>query len=257
MSARPRSIPWGGDPSSTARMSLARSGNPTRSSSRSRRTAVSTSSVSRRRSHVRTFVGRQPIAAATSRAPRSYQLSCRSIAPRSSSWVLISMMISVDEPGWKARMSIHPCHRPWTISTSLRVDQPCRARRRPTYAEHRPWSTPDGRGSITSGRAPTICRSRCSASPIRITMSSVALTRPVSIPAINDRDTPTAAASSACVMSSNVRASRQRLAKLTRSWFVTRRSQALRAYPAINRPALSQMTSKDSTSASPHAAAAR
>jgi hypothetical protein len=56
---------------------------------------------------------------------------------------------------------------------------------------------------------------------MRITTSSVALTRAVSIPAICERDTPTAAASSSWVISSDVRASRQSCAKVMRSGFAT------------------------------------
>jgi hypothetical protein len=81
---------------------------------------------------VMTRVGVQPRCRAIARASRSYHPIWRSIAPRSSRTVLISITSSVRERGSKASRSIHPCERRCAISTSRAVRHPTVNNRRLT-----------------------------------------------------------------------------------------------------------------------------
>ena len=102
-------------------MERARAGNERARRSRFCVMARSTSSLARMISQPMTRRGRQPRRCATPNADRSYQPSWRSIDPRSSRRVLISMTSMVPLAGSNASRSIHPCERLWTISTSRAV----------------------------------------------------------------------------------------------------------------------------------------
>jgi hypothetical protein len=130
----------------TFRISRARAGNRRSITSRFRRSAASTSAVARTRSQPTVVNGRRPSSRAAPGASRTYQLSCRSAAPRSSSQVLISTTIRIRRTGSKASRSIHPRMRPRTIVTSRRVIQPRPLSRRSTYPEHRAWTRSRCRG---------------------------------------------------------------------------------------------------------------